>query len=390
MNTEYYDVLGLTKDASPDDIKKAYRKMAMKYHPDKNKDKGAEEMFKKITEANEVLSDPSKRDLYDKFGKNGLEGGAGGPGFDIFSSMFSRNRQQPVARFKHKIPLSDYFTKKQVIVKLPRDVPCEPCRATGFADKQQHMCKTCKGTGVHVSVHQMGPMIQQIQQPCPNCKGNKYEVPSDAAKCKACMGKRANKLFEEIEVNIPTDIINDPTTIAYGKGPCINGKNIDLQIIFELDMPKNFSLTSDKKLIYTMHLNLTEMLCGFRRTIPHPNKQLLIISNAGNVINPDNIYFIEKHGLNRDTLYLNFIIHYPETITMTKSKQLNYKTLETILGPRREKDTDEDSDIDDTFIFNLSKLHKINNNPHTEEKDKDDDNDDDDDDIEGGPGCVQQ
>lgn len=386
MNTEYYDILGLTKDASANDIKKAYRKMAMKYHPDKNKDAGAEEMFKKVTEANEVLSDPSKRESYDKFGKDAPEG------FDLFNSMFSRNaRQQPIARFKHKIPLSDYFTKKQVVVKLPRDVPCESCKATGFADKQQHLCKTCKGSGVHVIIHRIGPMVQQIQQPCPGCKGNKYETPNDSAKCKTCMGKRANKLFEELEVNVPIDITNDPMAMAYGKGPCINDKNIDLQIIFELDMPKNFGLTSDKKLIYTMHLNLTEMLCGFRRTIPHPsNKQLLIVSDTGNVINPDNIYFIEKQGINRDTLYLNFIIHYPETITIPEGKRLNYKTLEAILGPRREKDTHENVDIDDTFIFNLSKLRKVNNNPHTEERDKNDDDDDDDDSNEGGPGCVQQ
>lgn len=401
---DLYELLGLKKDATPDEIKKAYKKMALKYHPDRNKDPNAEEMFKKIGQANEILSNPEKREIYDRFGMEGFEemgGGDGFPGGFPFAGGFPfggaghQNRRQ-AAKFPQKISLADYFTKKTVKIKVPREVKCEPCEATGFTDKQVHTCKTCKGTGMTVKIKQMGNMIQQMQQICPMCKGMKFDTQANDLKCKTCMGKGTSKTEEELEVDIPSDILHEPMTVIDGKGPWMNGKYIDLAVIFQLKMPSGFGMTHpDKKLIYTMHINLTETMCGFRRVINHPSgKKLLIISEPGYIINPDNIYLLDRMGFDNDMMYLNFVIHYPENIKMPTTRALlTFETLEKVLGDRREPNYNDDTD--DVFtenIFKLSKVNKINNNPRSKDTDHDSDDEDSDEeqDFQQGVQCAQQ
>ena len=150
--SDYYELLGVTKTATDDEIKSGFKEMAKKYHPDKNKSPGAEETFKKINEAKEVLLNPNKRQIYDAMGKEGLEGMPTGGGFDPFEhvgmGMWPGGGERKTAfKFDKEISLQEYFTQTTIKIKVPRDVRCEPCDATGFTDKKDHKCKDCNGTG---------------------------------------------------------------------------------------------------------------------------------------------------------------------------------------------------------------------------------------------------
>lgn len=366
VHTELYDVLGIKPDATANDIKAAYKEMARKYHPDKNKDPGAEDMFKKINAANEILSDPEKKATYDKFGLEGFEqhGGEGMDPFDIFNMM--RPQQRRAFQVECKITLADYFTKKSMEVTYQRDLKCDTCDATGFADKISHKCTKCNGTGVVMQTLRQGPMIQQFQTQCPLCRGKKVDSNSAHKKCTTCNGHGAKQHSEKIMVNVPQNILVDPRAIVNGQGPWIDGKYIDLAVLFKLDIPKNFAVTSDRKLIYTMHINLTETLCGFRRSIDHPSgKKILMVSEKNYVIDPYNIYVLDRMGFNNGPMYVTFVVHYPERIKSGKD-------LESMLGARYEPNATDN--IDPQYVYVLSSLEKINNNPYTK-KDQDDSDD---------------
>ena len=380
---DFYKILGIERSATERDIKTAYKKLAKKYHPDINKTEGSLEMFKKINNAYEVLSDAEKRNLYDQYGEEGLQrGGFGGAGDDFMDPMgfFTRMKQQqqrPAQQVQHVINLDEYFTKKKVTITLQKNTKCESCDATGFTDKQKHNCKQCGGLGVITQNIPIGPrMSQQIQMPCHTCKGHKTDQTLADIKCGLCNATGTSQKNETIDVDIPRDITKNPITRLHGAGSWHDESYIDLVIIFKLKMQKYFSITSDKKLIYTMHINYPETVCGFRRVIHHPSGQeKLIVAERGYVINPDHIYILDGLGFNGDSMYLNFVIKYPETITIPKNKVLNFKTLDAAMGDRFMADSPEHIQFDPINIYTLSKTKKINNNPRSKNDYESDDDD---------------
>lgn len=400
-DTELYDLLGVKPTATEEDIKRAYRKLAIKYHPDKNKEPGAEDMFKKITNAYEILLNPEKRQIYDQFGEEGLKSGMADDDMDPMADIFRRMHQQrkPATQHKQNITLQEYFTKKTIKISYSRDVRCDACDATGFTDKQPHRCKQCNGSGMIMQIIQQGPMIQQYQRTCPLCKGKKNDTTATNIKCLKCNAQGTNTIMEDLEVDIPSDISRHPVTLVPEKGSWMENKYIDLMVVFNLKMSKGFTMTSDKKLIYTMHINYPETICGFRRSIAHPSgKKILIVAEKGYIINPDNIYILDKQGFDNDIMYLTFMVHYPEKISLPKKKvALTYDNLESSLGNRRSPNV-EDEDIDPANILTLSTLNKINNNPRARKEveenetlfDSDDENENDESNQHGIPGCVQQ
>lgn len=393
-NTDYYELLGVKRNASQEEIKKAYRKKAMKYHPDKNDDPSAEEMFKKINHAYEILSNPKKKEIYDQYGEEGLTSGMDEDPILNFFMRRGQNRR-PMERKKHKITLEEYFTKKTIKILIQRNVRCEFCDATGFNDKKPHYCKKCNGTGMTIQILQQGPFVQQIQSTCMFCKGKKYDLQSVGILCPQCKGKGTEKIDELVDVEIPFDIVKDPVTIVPEKGPWLNDRYIDLAVIFDVKISKGFNISKpDRKLVYTMHINYPETICGFRRIIDHPSgKKILIVSEKGYIINPDNIYLLEKLGFADDVMYLNFVIHYPERIELPRKKLLCYETLEFSLGTRRVPDVDADVDIEPENIYVLGTLNKINNNPYNEEDNNEEVSDNSESEmphVDATPICVQQ
>jgi DnaJ homolog subfamily A member 2 len=184
-NTSYYKALGVEKDASEAEIKKAFRKLAMKHHPDKG---GDPEEFKKIGKIAEVLTDPKKREIYDQYGEEGLEGagdsGGGGGGMDIFSELFGGGRRGGGGRGGNgkrkgkdsmhplEVSLEDLFCGKTVKLAVTRDCFCSECTGSGAkAGASEEACTQCRGSGMVTRIVQMGPgMMAQSSAPCGNCR----------------------------------------------------------------------------------------------------------------------------------------------------------------------------------------------------------------------------
>ncbi len=232
--TDYYELLGVAKGASDGELKSAYRKLAMKYHPDRNPgDAAAEQRFKEIGEAYEVLKDPEKRQLYDRFGHGAFEGGgagAGGFGFgggggggfgDIFEEMFGEfmgGRQRGQAgrgadlRYNMEITLEEAFAGKTVEIKVPTSVGCEPCNGSGAEPgSSPKTCPSCGGKG-RVRATQG---FFTIERTCPTCNGVGRIIDKP---CGACRGAGRVQRDKSLEVNIPAGVEDGTRIRLAGEG----------------------------------------------------------------------------------------------------------------------------------------------------------------------------
>jgi molecular chaperone DnaJ len=294
---DYYEVLGVDKNASEEDIKKAYRKLAIKYHPDRNPgDKVAEEKFKEAAEAYSVLHDPQKRQQYDQFGFNAPGGGFGDAfsgGFDIndifnmFGDIFgghtgfgggdsfgsygrsSRQRQYRGSdlRLKVKLTLQDISTGVTKKFKVRKDVACTHCHGTG-AEPGTHAetCPTCHGSGVVTrTVRSMFGMMQ-TQTECPTCHGEGTVIKH---KCSHCNGTGVEKGEEVVEINIPAGVEEGMVVNVRGKGNAgpRNGVNGDIQVLIE-EIPDPVLIRDHQDVIYNLLLDFPTAALGGEVEVP--------------------------------------------------------------------------------------------------------------------------
>ncbi|MCH9818061.1 MAG: molecular chaperone DnaJ [Betaproteobacteria bacterium] len=237
---DFYEVLGVPKNASDDEIKKAYRKLAMKWHPDRNQgDASAESKFKEVKEAYEMLSDAEKRGAYDQYGHAGVDpnmrGGAGGPGGfgdafgDIFGDIFGGGRRggggggRQVFRgndlsYAMDITLEEAAAGKESQIRIPSWDSCTPCDGTGAKPgTQAKTCTTCHGAGQV----QMRQGFFSVQQTCPHCHG-KGKIIADP--CNTCHGQGQTKTNKTLEIKIPAGIDDGMRIRSTGNGePGQNG-----------------------------------------------------------------------------------------------------------------------------------------------------------------------
>ena len=239
---DYYETLDVARNATDEEIKKAYRKLAMKYHPDRNQDNpSAEEKFKEVKEAYEMLSDPDKRAAYDQYGHAGVDPNMGAGGFgggfgggspfgdfgdifgDIFGGMGGRQRGPQVyrgsdLRYTMEISLEDAANGKVTQIRVPSWEECDACHGSGAEPgTSAETCPTCKGQGQV----RMSQGFFSVQQTCPTCHGTGKHIPSP---CKKCQGQGKVKTQKTLEVNIPAGIEDGMRIRNAGKGePGVNG-----------------------------------------------------------------------------------------------------------------------------------------------------------------------
>ncbi len=297
---DYYDVLGVAKSSSTEEIKKAYRKLAIKYHPDKNPDdKSAEEKFKEAAEAYEVLSNPEKKQRYDHYGHAGV-GGASGGGYggggmnmeDIFSqfgdifgggggspfeSFFGGGGQQSrggrrVAkgtnlRIKVKLTLEEIANGTEKKIKVNKQVTCKTCDGTGAKDRSSvSTCKTCGGSGAvrRVTNTILGQM--QTTSTCPTCNGSGSQITS---KCTSCHGEGIVRGEETITINIPAGVSDGMQLSMSGKGNAAPNGGIpgDLIILIE-EIPHETLKREGNNVVYDLHVSIVDAALGYSAEVP--------------------------------------------------------------------------------------------------------------------------
>jgi len=299
---DYYDVLGVAKGADADEIKKAYRKMAIKYHPDKNEgDKAAEEKFKEAAEAYEVLSNPEKRQRYNQFGHAANAGSANGGGYgagagmnmeDIFSQFgdifggggspfegfFGGGGRQGGAggrrvargsnlRIKVRLSIEEIANGAEKKIKVNKQIVCKTCEGTGAKDKSSFQtCKTCGGQGAvrRVTNTILGQM--QTTSTCPTCNGEGSVITS---KCTVCHGDGLIRGEETITINIPAGVSEGMQLSMSGKGNAAprGGVPGDLIILIE-EIPHETLKRDGNNIIYDLHINFVDAAIGTSVEVP--------------------------------------------------------------------------------------------------------------------------
>jgi molecular chaperone DnaJ len=283
---DYYEVLGLHRGASDDEIKKAYKSLAKKYHPDLNKTHEAEEKFKEINEANSVLSDPQKKAQYDQFGHRAFEqgGGFGGGGFggtgdinsafgDIFEQFFGggvRPNQGPARgedlRYDLTITLEEAAKNIKKDITFAHMVNCHLCSGTGARDKKVKTCAQCQGSG-YVQTNMRTPFGQFASKTvCPKCNGDGVTVESP---CPTCHGKKKIKENRTISVDIPAGIDegNRIKISGMGNSGAKGAPAGDLYIFIDIEQHKVFQ-RDEKDLFATAHISFPQAALGTKITVP--------------------------------------------------------------------------------------------------------------------------
>lgn len=297
---DYYEVLGLAKGASKDEIKKAYRKLSKQYHPDINKEPGADEKFKEIAEAYEVLSDDQKRARYDQFGHEDPQAGFGGGGFggggagfggfeDIFSSFFggSGRRQDPNAprkgddlQFRMTIDFEDAIFGKETEVEIPKEENCDTCNGTGAKPgTTPQTCSHCNGAGeINQAVDTpFGRMMNR--RTCPSCRGAGKII---VDKCTTCRGTGKVQKRKKIKVNIPAGVDDGQQLRVSGQGePGINGGPAgDLYIVFTVREHEYFERDGDD-IYYELKLTFPQAALGDEIEVPTVHGKVKLKIPAG-------------------------------------------------------------------------------------------------------------
>ena len=308
---DYYETLGVSKSASSDEIKKAYRKTAMKYHPDRNPDnKEAEEKFKEAAEAYEILSDADKKARYDRYGHAGVDpnagfgrGGRGGMTMDDIFSQFGdifgdggspfesffgggrssgQRRGQKGSNLRIKVSLTleeieNGVTKK---IKVKKQVGCETCDGSGAKDKSSvRTCDTCGGSGYVRQVRSTFLGQMQTTAPCPTCSGSGQKI---TASCSTCKGEGRSMGNETIEIEIPAGVEHGMQLSMRGKGNAgrMGGPKGDLLINIEEKQHEFFS-RDGQNIVYDLFLNFADAALGTSVEVPTLSGKVKIKVPAG-------------------------------------------------------------------------------------------------------------
>ena len=329
---DLYGVLGLSQDATDADIKKAYRKLSLKYHPDKNPgDEDAHRTYMDIQYAHEVLSDEDKRQIYDMDGEEGLKAaaqggqrGGGGGLFDLFGmgggggGGGGGKRKGPDYKMNFDVSLEDLYNGVEKTLKITRNVICRACKGTGAKDGQTKMCHHCGGKGQTVSLQQIAPGFNvQMQQPCPHC-GGKGKLAS--AKCSVCGGKKVKPEEKTLELVIERGMA-DGQEITFARASEQSPETTPGDVVMTLKQQphRTFTRKADD-LFMTQPLSLYEALLGFRHTVLHLDAggRRITLEHEG-VTQPEEVRLVKEEGMpkhemssERGDLHVTYHINFPK------------------------------------------------------------------------------
>ena len=299
---DYYEILGVGKGATDKELKKAYRKLAIKFHPDKNPDnKEAEGKFKEAAEAYEVLNDPNKKARYDQYGHAGLEGGGfGGGGFggggmnmddifsqfgDIFGSSFGGSRggrrrsKGSNLRVRVKLTLEEIATGIEKKIKIQKNVGCDDCNATGAENGNLNTCRQCNGAGQTAQIVNTPLGRMQTTATCNGC-GGQGQTASSA--CGTCSGQGVVKKPEEVSINIPAGVEDGMQLSVSGKGNIAPRDGIagDLIVVIE-EIPHDTLKRDGKNLHLDLYISYTDAVLGSDPQIKTISSKVKIKLEAG-------------------------------------------------------------------------------------------------------------
>ena len=376
----YYEILGVDKNATTQDILKAYRQQARTMHPDKG---GDPKVFAEITQAKEVLSDPDKRKIYDTHGEEGINKGMSSQSdgmsiFDLLSGRGGQRKDEPKrcqdTTHTIKASLEEIYHGATKKLAITRTRNCLECKGQGGS--KIDVCKECKGRGMIKKLVQLGPgMYSQSVGPCDECRGQGKSIDAKF-KCKTCRGNRSTTEKKIIEVVIDKGTPNHHKQNFHGEGDEEPGLSVgDVVIIIE---EKEHQIFKRKKadLIMTKNITLKEALTGYRFALKHLDGDKVIESASGDVIKPGDIRTVEELGMplmrtpyKFGNLFISFEVEFPLPKSLTKAK---IHELERSLPG--EKQNHQGKAIK-ALVFEKSHVTENNTNIHSDYHEEDEEHD---------------
>ncbi|HAG17223.1 MAG TPA: molecular chaperone DnaJ [Bacteroidales bacterium] len=358
---DYYDILGVEKNANEADIKKAYRKVAIKYHPDKNPDdKSSEEKFKEAAEAYEVLSNPQKRQRYNQYGHAGVGGAANGGGFsgggmsmddifshfgDIFGGGFgggfsgggSRQRVNRGSnlRIKVKLTLEEIVKGADKKVKVTKYVPCETCHGSGAENGDTHKCSTCHGSGQVTRIVNSFLGQMQTSTTCPTCGGEGHVIRN---KCKVCYGNGIVKGEEVISLSIPAGVAEGMQLSVSGKGNSAARGGVPGDLIVQIEEIPHPELDRDgNNLLHDHFVSFPDAALGCTIDVPTVEGRAKVKiepgTQAGKVLRLKGKGLPEVNSYGRGDLLITINVWTPKILTPSEREALHKLNQSTNFQP---------------------------------------------------------
>ncbi|KAJ2744899.1 DnaJ- protein scj1 [Coemansia sp. BCRC 34301] len=314
---DYYDILGVSRDASQQEIKRQYKTLSRKHHPDKNPgDERAHERFIELAEAYEVLSDDEKREIYNRYGEEGLknQGGPGGAAFhdpfDIFAQFFGGHvrfdrrgsgsgRAKPRGPDVHvRVPVTllELYTGTEIEVDISKQVVCPHCDGSGAASPDDiETCATCGGSGVRVVKHILGPgIVQQMQSTCDECSGKGKKV---AKPCPHCKGSRIHREADVLTIRVEPGM-QDSDEVAFEGEADQHPDHEPGSVVFHLQQQPHKTFTRQGNDLHAeVTITLLDALVGFNRTIPHVDHKVAIELSRAGVTPPGHVQVLSGKGM---------------------------------------------------------------------------------------------
>jgi len=334
---DLYKILGVNNDATDAQIKKAFRRLSLKYHPDKNpNDAEAQKRFMEVQEANEVLSDPDKRATYDLHGWDGVvkekeaaqRGGGGGGIFDFFGGGGHQGkRKTPDFRTEFSVTLEDLYNGHTRTLKVARKVICKSCKGSGAKGGQTRTCPHCGGRGQVMSVQSLGPGFNiQMQTPCDKCQG-KGKIAKHV--CPVCHGSRLQMEEKVLDLIIERGM-KDGQEIRFERAAEQRPDHIpgDVIVTLKTQSHSRFRRVGDD-LHMDQSISLRDALLGHKSSFAHMDGHRVNIDTTGEIIQPDSIKILKGEGMplhemasDKGDLHIHFKVRFPRTLTKEQQEAI--------------------------------------------------------------------